>query len=740
MTLAKKHQRTRLAMALCACSTGFAFAADHDDLPAAEHTLAEVVVAAKSIAEIRAESPNPVFAIGRDEIDATNDLTLGDFLRRQPGITFTGPPGDPKDIRLMGMDKGYTQILINGVAVPGGGKERQIQVDQIPMTMIERVEIVRSPLPDQPADGIAGTINIITREAHSDSLQVRLSGGVIKSEKDTSPNGNVQVTWGVVRDNASLTVPLSVIRRHELKTKPKITEQFNAGTGVRTALTEEYENENNDVREISLAPELTLKAGADDTLKFSLFGNNNDGSKHKTKDSWTSLTPATGGNFVTGNREVEDEDKERFTYRAGTEWKHAYTPALTSTLSLMAQHAGENKNKVKDTFDPTGNQTATETEDSTSRSDNLTFAARADYSGLKQHKLGAGLQLARDARDDKKDKFTNGVLQTPSRGDIFKVDEDKLALWLRDDWTLAPKHLLVSGLRWQRNQVSSDDGAGHVREDTVQSNPTPSLSYRWQAHKQLTLRAAAAYTFKPPKFDDISSIVQSASGINSVTNPDISGNPALAPEEALGFDLGVDIFSRDQLAQLGLSASQRRIENLIASDTRYESDIGRWVQRPYNMPGTSTVNTMAVDGRYDLRQLGLSGFILSGNYSHFDSKAYDPTTQSYSGRVKDQPPYAWNAGLDWGIPFVDATLGARYNFLPETEKSNGDIESAQKILDMFLTWTLSPRYTVRFNATNLLDTSKLKDKPKYTSGVLTERTRELEKGGRKFLLSLDMNF
>lgn len=158
------------------------------------------------------------------------------------------------------------------------------------------------------------------------------------------------------------------------------------------------------------------------------------------------------------------------------------------------------------------------------------------------------------------------------------------------------------------------------------------------------------------------------------------------------------------------------------------------------MQGTSIVETLAVDGSYKLTRLGIPDVALSGNYSHFDSKAYDPATGSHSERVKDQPPYAWNAGLDWGLPFVDAVLGARYNYLPETEKSNGDIESAQKILDMFLTWNLSSRYALRFNATNLLDTSKLKDKPKYTSGVLTERTRELEKGGRKFLVSLDMTF
>lgn len=117
--------------------------------------------------DARRDAPTTRLVYGREELDKMNEMTVGDYLRRLPGVTFSGPPGSPRDVHVRGMDKGYTQILIDGEAVPGGGKERQIQVDRLPLDMIERIEIIRAPTADMPNEGLAGTINIVLREAQS---------------------------------------------------------------------------------------------------------------------------------------------------------------------------------------------------------------------------------------------------------------------------------------------------------------------------------------------------------------------------------------------------------------------------------------------------------------------------------------------------------------------------------------------------------------------------------------------
>ena len=109
--------------------------------------------------------------IGRDEIDRFGDSTLGDVLKRLPGVTIQGRPGRGGAIRLRGLGNGYTQILLDGERVPPG-----FSLDSLTPDQIERIEILRAPTAETGARAIAGTINIITRGGYSKRVNdVRLT-------------------------------------------------------------------------------------------------------------------------------------------------------------------------------------------------------------------------------------------------------------------------------------------------------------------------------------------------------------------------------------------------------------------------------------------------------------------------------------------------------------------------------------------------------------------------------------
>lgn len=113
----------------------------------------------------RRDSPTTRIVIGREQVQRYNDATVGEVLRRLPGVSYSGPPGVVKDIRMRGADKGFTQILIDGQRIAGSGKEQQVQVDRLPADLIERIEIVRVPTAEMDSRGIAGTVNIVLRQA-----------------------------------------------------------------------------------------------------------------------------------------------------------------------------------------------------------------------------------------------------------------------------------------------------------------------------------------------------------------------------------------------------------------------------------------------------------------------------------------------------------------------------------------------------------------------------------------------
>jgi iron complex outermembrane receptor protein len=92
---------------------------------------------------------------GREELDRFGDTNALDLLRRLPGVNVGS--GGP---RKRGLGAGYTQILINGVPAPQG-----FNLDQLSPSQIERIEVPRASTAEQSTQAVAGTINIILKEA-----------------------------------------------------------------------------------------------------------------------------------------------------------------------------------------------------------------------------------------------------------------------------------------------------------------------------------------------------------------------------------------------------------------------------------------------------------------------------------------------------------------------------------------------------------------------------------------------
>ena len=92
---------------------------------------------------------------GREELDRFGDTNALEVLRRLPGVNVGS--GGP---RKRGLGAGYTQILINADPAPQG-----FNLDQLSPSQIERIEVPRASTAEQSTQAVAGTINIILKEA-----------------------------------------------------------------------------------------------------------------------------------------------------------------------------------------------------------------------------------------------------------------------------------------------------------------------------------------------------------------------------------------------------------------------------------------------------------------------------------------------------------------------------------------------------------------------------------------------
>ena len=81
--------------------------------------------------EARWRSTAAKIVIGREEIEKFGDASVGEVLRRLPGVTTPGAPGRGGPPRMRGLGNGYTQLLIDGQRMPPGFSLESLTPEQV---------------------------------------------------------------------------------------------------------------------------------------------------------------------------------------------------------------------------------------------------------------------------------------------------------------------------------------------------------------------------------------------------------------------------------------------------------------------------------------------------------------------------------------------------------------------------------------------------------------------------------
>lgn len=135
-------------------------------------SLNEVVVSANRNETNRREASVVVGVVSPKIFAATNAVCIADGLNFQPGLRVENNCNNCgfTQVRINGLEGPYSQILIDSRPI-FSALSGVYGLEQIPVNMIERVEVVRgggSAL--YGSNAIAGTINIITKEALNNSF------------------------------------------------------------------------------------------------------------------------------------------------------------------------------------------------------------------------------------------------------------------------------------------------------------------------------------------------------------------------------------------------------------------------------------------------------------------------------------------------------------------------------------------------------------------------------------------
>ena len=134
----------------------------------------------------------------REDIEAAGGLSLGELLERRAGIQLraTGGPGQPQGLFIRGAGTAQALVLVDGLRV-GSATVGTTSIENIPLELIERIEVVKGPLSSlYGSEAIGGVVQIFTRgkavphlfvtSAYGTGNDQRVAAGIATAEKDTT--------------------------------------------------------------------------------------------------------------------------------------------------------------------------------------------------------------------------------------------------------------------------------------------------------------------------------------------------------------------------------------------------------------------------------------------------------------------------------------------------------------------------------------------------------------------------
>ena len=184
----------------------------------------EVVVTGTRIRHTDAVSANPITVVGAQALQVSNVQTIADVLSKLPVISHQGyggatPAGQQTgttgvDMRNLGPSRAL--VLVDGRRYTPSISLLNIavNVDTIPVSMIDRIEILRDGAsPIYGSDAVAGVINIITKQ-HFNGAQIDADTGV--SGRGDGATYHVSVTVGREFSAGNILANLSYVKKDGL--------------------------------------------------------------------------------------------------------------------------------------------------------------------------------------------------------------------------------------------------------------------------------------------------------------------------------------------------------------------------------------------------------------------------------------------------------------------------------------------------------------------------------------------
>lgn len=116
--------------------------------------------------ETKRNATGVVDAISADDMGRLADKNVAENLERLPGVGLFYDQGEGRYVSIRGIDSSLANVTLNGVQLgnPDGlASEPRVPLDVVGGQLLSRLEVVKVVTPDMDAQGIGGTVNLVTQ-------------------------------------------------------------------------------------------------------------------------------------------------------------------------------------------------------------------------------------------------------------------------------------------------------------------------------------------------------------------------------------------------------------------------------------------------------------------------------------------------------------------------------------------------------------------------------------------------
>jgi TonB-dependent receptor len=128
---------------------------------------------------IERTADNIVQVLPAQVITSLPNTNIADAVGRLPSVSLERDEGEGKYVQIRGTEPRLSNVTVDGVNLPSPeGNVRNIKLDIIPSSLVDRIEVNKTLSANQDADAIGGSVNLVTKTpGEKPTLDVEGQGG-----------------------------------------------------------------------------------------------------------------------------------------------------------------------------------------------------------------------------------------------------------------------------------------------------------------------------------------------------------------------------------------------------------------------------------------------------------------------------------------------------------------------------------------------------------------------------------